>query len=51
MPLITLGEETLVQRCIRSLDDTGFNYKAHITDDDKVEDYFENVFPAVKPLR
>ena len=52
MPLITLGEETLVQRCIRSLDDTGFNYKAYyITDDDKVEDYFENVFPAVKPLK
>ena len=27
VPLITLGEETLVQRCIRSLDDTGFNTK------------------------
>ena len=51
MPLITLGEETLVQRCIRSLNETGFTYRAYyITDDAKVAAYFDKVFPEVEPL-
>ena len=52
VPLFTLVEETLVQLFIRTLDDSGFNYKAYyITDDDKVKDYFNMVFPSVKPLK